>query len=139
MADSDSITTELSDDTSWGYLASQEVGRLGVIHNDLPDIYPVNYCLDGQSIVFRTAVGSKLEALTLNYHVVFEADGWDEETGWSVVLHGMAGVITDEDELRRAERLPLLPWVPTVKRTWVRIVPDELTGRTFVFGPEPMV
>ncbi|GAA1397086.1 pyridoxamine 5'-phosphate oxidase family protein [Luteococcus peritonei] len=136
MADTNPITT-IEEDTCWGYLASQEVGRLATAKEGQPEIFPINYCVDGQSVVFRTASGSKLQELTDNEHVAFEVDGWDEEGGWSVVIKGNAAEITDERELALADKMPLRPWVPTVKRHYVRITPDEITGRGFTFGPEP--
>lgn len=136
MADTNPITP-VEEDTCWGYLASQEVGRLATASEGQPEIFPINYCVDGQSVVFRTASGSKLTELTANAQVAFEVDGWTEEGGWSVVLKGTAAEITDERELALADKMPLLPWVPTVKRHYVRITPEELTGRRFAFGPEP--
>lgn len=130
---------ELADDTAWGYLASQSVGRLAVSTDGVPEIFPVNYALDGEFLIFRTAEGSKLEAMALNNHVAFEVDGWDEERGWSVIVTGTVDLIHDEDEIRRLSKAPLKPWVPTVKKNWVRIVPDQVTARSFNFGEEPSV
>lgn len=137
MDNADNPITVIEEDTCWGYLVTAEVGRLATSVDNQPEVFPVNYVVDGQSIVFRTAAGSKLEDIVTNHHVAFEADGWTDEGGWSVVLHGNAEVITDEAELARAARMPLLPWVPTVKKNYVRVIPEEVTGRTFVFGPEP--
>lgn len=123
----------------WGYLASQSLGRLAVIDQDgTPEIFPINYAVDGESIVFRSAAGSKLDALATNSHVCFEADGWTEETGWSVIVDGRGEVVTDKVELKLLDKLPLLPWVPTVKPNYVRVTPaKEISGRTFTFGEEP--
>ena len=129
--------TDIPTDSCWGYLAGQEVGRLATTVMDLPEITPINYTLDGESIVFRTAAGSKLEHLSHNAHVAFEVDGWNDDGGWSVVIKGIAAPITDEGELARAARMPLRPWVPTIKKTYVRIMANEISGRTFYFGPEP--
>lgn len=137
MADMENPITPLEEDTCWGYLASQEVGRLATARDGQPEIFPINYCVDGQSVVFRTAEGSKLQELTDNALVAFEVDGWDDDKGWSVVIKGEATVITDERELQLADHMPLKPWVPTVKKHYVRITPGELTGRTFAFGDEP--
>ena len=42
------------------------------------------------------------------------------------------------DEFARFEALPITQWVPTVKTTLVRISVDEITGRRFAFGPDPV-
>ena len=43
-------------------LADQEVGRIAVVLGRRPLIFPVNYVLDGDTIVFRTDPGTKLAA-----------------------------------------------------------------------------
>lgn len=137
MNSADSPITVIGEDTCWGYLVTAEVGRLATSGQTQPEIFPVNYVVDGPSIVFRTAEGSKLEDILRSNAAAFEADGWTNDGGWSVVLRGRAGVITDPDELARCAKMGLRPWIPTVKNNWVRIQPDSITGRTFTFGPEP--
>ena len=137
MINEENPITEVPEDSCWGYLDTAEVGRLATSVNDQPEVFPVNYVVDGQSIVFRTAAGSKLEDIVPNNRVAFEADGWTEEAGWSVVLRGKAEIITDDAELALCDKMPLLPWVPTVKRNYVRVEADQITGRTFAFWPEP--
>ena len=124
----------LEEDSAWGYLDSAEVGRLATALGEQPDVFPVNFVVDGPSVVFRTAEGTKLAELVLNQRVAFEADNWDAEGGWSVVLRGTAERITDEAELARAEKLPLRPFLPGVKTNFVRISPDTISGRYFRFG-----
>ena len=41
-------------------LAVEDVGRLALAQGRAPVIFPVNYALDGEAIVFRTAEGTKL-------------------------------------------------------------------------------
>lgn len=137
MADTTNPITVVPEDACWGYLASQEVGRLVTSVGNRPELFPVNFVLDGQSVVFRTAEGSKLAQIVTNDDVAFQCDGWDDEGGWSVLLHGTAEVISDEAELARCEKMPLRPWVPTVKPHWVRLNPSEIVGRTFIFGRLP--
>lgn len=132
--DIDSPIVELEEDTAWGYLDSTEVGRLGTALGEQPDIFPVNYVVDGTSVVFRTAEGTKLAEVVLNENVAFEADGWDDQGGWSVVVRGKAERITDSEELARAKKLPLKPWTSTLKHHFIRITPGTITGRYFRFG-----
>ncbi len=137
MADTTNPISEVTEDACWGYLASQEVGRLVTAIDGLPEVFPVNFVLDGESVVFRTAEGTKLHNLVVNEHIAFEIDGWDEEIGWSVVLHGRAEIVDDPEDLARFAKMPLRPWVPTMKVNWVRLSADRMTGRRFEFGPEP--
>jgi len=109
-------------------LATEEVGRLGVIVDGRPDIFPVNYTVDGDGILFRTADGSKLEG-ALHGPVVFEVDQLSREsrTGWSVVVHGTAATYTRFDTPDRRETRQ--PWLDTIKPHLIRLAPTRITGR----------
>lgn len=135
----DKAITILSDEECWERIGTQSVGRLVTSVGGVVDLVPINFVVDGDSLVFRTASGSKLAGLTVNSAVVFEVDSIGDEGGWSVVVHGSALALERDAEIEAAEKLPLKPLVPTVKRTFVRITPESLTGREFVFGPEPVL
>lgn len=137
MSEATNPVSVLSDDRSWAVLAGSRLGRLVTVVDRHAEIFPINYVVDGRSLVFRTAEGSKLFTLTINGNVAFEVDGWDGNGGWSVICRGTAAEVKDPSEIRRLEELPLNPWVPTVKTHWVRITPSEISGRVFTFGPEP--
>jgi hypothetical protein len=109
-------------------LATEQVGRLGVVLDGRPEIFPVNYTLDGDGILFRTADGSKLEG-ALHGPVVFEADHLQPESrsGWSVVVHGRAERYTRFDTPARRQEDP--SWLPTDKPHLVRLTPTTITGR----------
>ena len=130
-------TTELTAEQSWAVLAGCKLGRLVTVVDRHPEIFPVNFIVDGRSIVFRTAEGSKLFTLTINAGVAFEGDGWAGTGGWSAIARGQATEVRQHEEVAHLETLPLRPWVPTIKTHWVRVTPDEITGRQFRFGPEP--
>src|SRR2546423_14589095 len=76
-------------------LASQQVGRLAVAYEGHPDVFPVNYVLDGECIVFRTAEGSKLRGAERE-RLAFEVDQLDpvSHSGWSGVGHGAGQQMT---------------------------------------------
>ena len=128
----------LTEEECWKLLGLETVGRLVTHVGDVVDIVPLNFVVDAGSLVFRTAAGSKLSGLTVNSSVALEVDRFNEERGWSVVVHGRAEVITRDEELAEVEQLPLAPMVTTVKPTFVRIQVDSVRGRRFRFGPEAM-
>lgn len=111
-----------------------EVGRLAV---RLPDVgvgvFPVNFGVDGDTIVFCTAAGSKLANIEAEPIVAFEADhfDWYERTAWSVVVKGEASLTTDHDELVELIEGDLTTWQDDRKPFFVRIVPSSITGRRF--------
>jgi nitroimidazol reductase NimA-like FMN-containing flavoprotein (pyridoxamine 5'-phosphate oxidase superfamily) len=112
-------------------LRSCSIGRLAFIVDGWPVVLPVNFCLDGDDIVFRTDPGSKLLASQGSAPVAFEVDSTDPlyESGWSILAFGMANEVTEEAELGRLRRLPLRPWARGTKAHWVRIRVVQLTGR----------
>ena len=65
-------------------LGEQVVGRLGFVDLGQPLILPVNFELDDDVVVFRSAEGTKLRS-GLGSEVCFEVDGVDRvaRAGWS--------------------------------------------------------
>ena len=133
MGDNSAATEVLTDSDSWNCLRGVSVGRLAVVLGDGPDIFPVSYTTDHGTIVFRTGVGSKLDAVAADGRVALEADGVDSETGiaWSVVVRGKAELVQRPDEVIESFSLPLFPWEAGKKDQFVRIVPDSVSGRRF--------
>ena len=112
-------------------LRSVAIGRLAVIVDGAPDVFPVNHLVDHGTVVFRTAQGTKLAA-SVGGRVAFEADGRDDDgTVWSVVLKGTARQLRQLEELVETEKMPLLPWHKGSKPFFVRVVPEEISGRRF--------
>ena len=122
---------ELSNDECQAFLAGSHLGRVALVEGGRPLILPVNYVLDDAAVVFRTDEGSKLDAAVRGAPVAFEVDGVNRErqTGWSVLIRGQAEYVTDPTDLERLRRLPLVPWAPGAKPHYVRVRPEEVTGR----------
>ena len=120
-------------DQCWVLLDSEVVGRIALIVDGHPEIFPVNFVLQRRSIVFRTAGGTKLWGAITAKPVAFEIDGYDghEQTAWSVVARGEAELIEDEAEKKAVDDLLLEPWQPGEKNHYVRVTPKALTGRRF--------
>jgi nitroimidazol reductase NimA-like FMN-containing flavoprotein (pyridoxamine 5'-phosphate oxidase superfamily) len=129
--------TELSADESWDLISAMALGRLVTVVGGRPEIFPVNFVVQRHTVLFRTAEGTKLFGAAANDQVLFEADDHNVASAWSVVIRGSARVLITADEIHEAERAGLYPWIATEKLRFVRITPAEITGRHFVFGPEP--
>jgi uncharacterized protein len=125
--------TVLETNTCWDVLRSSDVGRLAVSIGNRPDIFPVNFVVDHGTVVFRTAEGTKLAAAVLGQAVAFEVDGYDADAGeaWSVVIKGRAVEIERMQDVFEALDLPLFPWHASPKHRFVRIEPDDVSGRRF--------
>jgi len=117
----------------WQLLAGVEVGRLAVSAAGDIDIFPLNFAVDDGAIMFRTAEGTKLVEVVLAGRVAFEVDGYEPQQGqaWSVVVKGSAELLDRWGDIYHAQDLPLFPWNASPKERFVRIVPDQLTGRRF--------
>jgi nitroimidazol reductase NimA-like FMN-containing flavoprotein (pyridoxamine 5'-phosphate oxidase superfamily) len=113
-------------------MAEAEIGRLAVNAGNTPAIFPVNYALDGGTIVFRTDPGTKLTHGP-RARASFEVDRLDHagRAGWSVVATGRLEEVTHYDAATfdRVRRLAIDPWAGGDKAHWMRLVPDRVTGR----------
>lgn len=121
----------LSELECWRLLRQHPVGRIGVLVDSAPEIYPVNHVVDGESIVFRTDPGNMLRGLDRSPSVCYEVDAVDmvHQSGWSVLVKGRAKEVLDPREIRRASQLGLDFWDLGEKAHWIRIEPREVTGR----------
>ncbi|MCW2748711.1 MAG: hypothetical protein JWP10_1853 [Nocardioidaceae bacterium] len=137
MTETQAPVVVLSDSESWALLSGGSFGHLALSIAGEPEIFPVNYVASDGSIVFRTAEGTKLFGAVMQNVVAFEVDAYDDHEGWSVVAKGTARIVEKDAERSAAELLPLVPWIPTDKRNFVRIDVHEISGRHFRFGPEP--
>jgi nitroimidazol reductase NimA-like FMN-containing flavoprotein (pyridoxamine 5'-phosphate oxidase superfamily) len=122
-------------------LASHEVGRIGVNAEHYPLIIPVNYGMDGRTVVIRTHPGTTLSAAA-HANVTFEVDEIDRTTrsGWSVLVRGLAEEVGAEhraDLVSRTHASGVQPWAPGEHGNWLRIIPQEVTGRRIVPGQLP--
>ena len=129
---------ELPESECWALLRTVDVGRLATptMHGGV-DVYPVNHIVDQGSIVFRTAMGTKVTTAVGASEVAFEADNaacsYDQQLDdpWSVVVHGRAELVTIQTELFDSFELAVRPWHVSNKPYYVRLVPTTVSGRRF--------
>ena len=109
---------------------SSKLGRLALLVDHQPLVFPVNFALDGADVVVRTDETTRLYAARDSL-VAFECDAADGiyHTGWSVIITGDAVEVLDPDEITRLERLPLGPWCPGPKPVLLRVAARTITGR----------
>lgn len=115
-------------------LSTAVLGRVAVTMAALPTILPVNFRFDGHRILIRTGEGTKLDAATRNAVVAFEVDDVapSSQTGWSVVVTGVARELSGPDELAEALRHPLERWASGDDHRVVAISTDVVSGRRIV-------
>jgi nitroimidazol reductase NimA-like FMN-containing flavoprotein (pyridoxamine 5'-phosphate oxidase superfamily) len=123
----------LSRNECMALLGSRTVGRIAITAGALPVILPVNFVLIDEHIVIRTGRGTKLDAATRNTVVAFEVDDFEfeDETGWSVVLTGVARELTAPDEIATVSASPPARWAPGSAGRYIAISTDMISGRRF--------
>lgn len=127
--------TELPLEECWELLRAHALGRLAFHLADQVSIAPINYVVDRDTLLFRTAENSKLAGIVTVPDIAFEIDGENGDTAWSVVVRGTAGLL-DERAAQRADDLALKPWVSSEKDHVVEITPAAITGRRFRLDPQ---
>jgi transcriptional regulator with XRE-family HTH domain len=113
-------------------LAGGGIGRFLFVEPDRgPVAIPVNFRMDGDDVVFRTASGGTVPPGPHERRVSFEVDHLDDalSEGWSVLVSGKAQVITDPAGLARAEALHVEPWAGGDRPIYVRLTGSQITGR----------
>jgi nitroimidazol reductase NimA-like FMN-containing flavoprotein (pyridoxamine 5'-phosphate oxidase superfamily) len=110
-------------------------GRLVLETPEGPEIFPVNYAVQGDAIVVRTSSSGTIARYGHDAEVVFEIDLVDQEywSGWSVVARGRGELVGDpSDDVPAGRRVR--SWVDEDRDSELRMVWRELTGRR-VGGP----
>lgn len=127
--------TALDRDECVDLLGTTAIVRIGFVADGRPSVLPVNHLLHDGAIYFRTAPGSKLGTAAADSQVAVEADeGHDTtRTGWSVVAHGQAHIVTDDAEVEALLAYHFEPWaLPDDRAFWVRVDVDDVSGRRIV-------
>jgi len=112
-------------------IAPGGIGRIAFSAVSGPVVLPVNFTVLGGSVVVRTSEGSLIEAHG-DDRAAFEVDHVDEVLcqGWSVLLVGQAHRVLQPGELRNVREASLAgPWPDGDHDVYVRIVPDQISGR----------
>lgn len=124
---------ELSNSACWALLRDVPIGRISLQGISDIEVFPVNFVVDGGTIVFHTASGTKLTLIGDGARCTFEADEVDRTRRlvWSVVLKGSAQPIQHRDAIVAILDLEVPAWQAGAKPTYVRIEPDLISGRRF--------
>ena len=128
----ESTQEELSYDECLQRLREGVVGRLSVVVNDFPIVFPVNYrlmeTLGLTWVALRTRPGSLIEQAPMN--AAFEIDEIDlaHEQGWSVLVRGTLHHV-DPDAADFRERFDSHPWLTAERDAWMVIQPFWISGR----------
>ncbi len=111
-------------------LASVPLGRLGFVRDGRPAIRPVNFTVADEAIWLRAGRNSWADRLD-GRPVTFEADTYDPggHTGWSVIVTGIATLVTDIETVAAQFGADLRSWAPPPRDRLLRISLDRIEGR----------
>lgn len=138
MTEERPLTDEnLSPDECWKLLGDDGIGRLATVVVDpvtavpAPDIFPINYLVHENSILFRSAPGTKLMELAAQSAVAFEADARHGRTHWSVVARGHASRMLFDEKIEASGIVELEATHLSEKWNYLQITVDVITGIRF--------
>ncbi len=123
---------ELTETQCQALIAAGGVGRFLFVQADRgPVAIPVNFKMDGTDVIFRTSGDSAIAEGIHQRPVSFDVDHLDDALGegWSVLLTGTAGIISDAAEASRVHALGIEPWAGGDRDVYVRLSPSRITGR----------
>jgi nitroimidazol reductase NimA-like FMN-containing flavoprotein (pyridoxamine 5'-phosphate oxidase superfamily) len=124
------VFEELDPEDCLELLRGEHVGRVALTARALPIVLPVNFAVLEGDIIWRCAQGTKLNDASAGFVVAFEVDHFEpDHQGWSVMIQGLAHVVTADEELARVSGLPLESWsLDGMADRYVSLVPNILTG-----------
>jgi uncharacterized protein len=116
--------------TCLALISSLDVGRLAWAEEDRVMVFPLNFALDGDDIIFRTPSRSLCDAVASGTCLTFQADDVEPalRSGWTVVASGPASEVTDPVERERLSRL-VSPWRRMDDLHVIRLTISWVTGR----------
>ncbi len=119
----------LDRDTCLSLLSGIEVGRLAWAEGERVLVFPLNFVLAGDNLVFRTSSAEICRAAQAD-HPTFQADDVEPavHVGWTVMVRGPLTEVTDPTELERLRHL-VVPWRPDRGLRALRLQAGEVTGR----------
>lgn len=125
-SDRDGRLIDLDEATCRQLLRSHHVGRIAFNHEPSPEIFPVNYAVRDDTVVFHSGAGAKQIAASRGQPATFQVDASDDarHSGWSVAVRGRLSV-SDETA---PEDLP--DPLPGGERPYVVVLTiDAVSGR----------
>ncbi len=127
---------DIPEDECLAILRKHDFGRIAVVAEGQPLVFPINYAMSGRIIAFKTAPGTKL-SYAPGTKVAVEIDDYSAENGagWSVIVQGIAYDATEslDDVSWTARGAMPHPAAPGQRVHRVAVDPKKITGRRF--GP----
>jgi len=97
----------------------------------MPEIFPVNFSLIDDAIVFRAGDRTKLHLASRRAVLAFEVDDFDlaASEGWSVLVVGRSAEVTHAEAIAHAKKQLSDGWVTAQREQVLSISLDKISGR----------
>ena len=119
------------------FLSGSRIGRIAVVVDGFPLVFPVNYRFvdapgAGPALVVRARPGGVVSGA--GAQIGFQIDGIDASVGagWSVLVRGQMRHV-DADDLAEMPFIDPHPWAPG-RDEWLVLTPLAISGRRLVAG-----
>ena len=123
---------EIDEEECFALLESQDLGRLAIVRDGRPEIFPVNYALIGSDHRNPKSPRSKTGPCLSDW-VAFEVEDIDRDTreGWVVEVRGFAQDISDGADpwSEQARNSGPRPWVTGSHEHFIAISHSLISGR----------
>jgi uncharacterized protein len=127
-------TEELDRQECLRLIASGGVGLVAFDDGEGPALIPVNYMMDGESVVFQTGLQGRLNQSLrtvpagAQVRIAFGVNRFDEadRLGWSVMLRGGAHRMSEEEN---AAAPRVVSWAGGEHEAHFRLTPTHVSGR----------
>jgi uncharacterized protein len=128
--------TKLDRDECLELLGGARIARVVLSANGIPVALPVNFAVLDGDVVFAIDRGEVFDAAVQEAVFSVEVDDVDPiyHTGWSVLVTGVAEMLTEAQDIAQARQLPVQPWAPGPHRFFVRVRSTVVTGRRIAWG-----
>lgn len=123
---------DLGADDCWRLLESLETGRIAFADDSRIYVFPVNHIVRDRRLYFRTSAYGAIGTSLRDREASFEVDEFDDflQAGWSVLASGCAQPVEDPGLLSELwASNPPEPWADGVRTLFIRLEPDQVTGR----------
>jgi nitroimidazol reductase NimA-like FMN-containing flavoprotein (pyridoxamine 5'-phosphate oxidase superfamily) len=124
----------LSESECWRLLGSHDLGRIAFMVDEWPQVFPVNYSVHEDAVLFRSAPGAKATHGP-GSRACFEIDGWDDRAGigWSVMVQGTIRDITEaaDEQAPGLRQMSTHPAAPGIRNLLLALVASRVSGRRF--------
>ena len=112
-------------------LEAHGLGRIGAIVAGRPVVYPINYTIFEDAILFRTRRGGEIDSVPEGQLMALEIDGTDYlyHEGWSVLVVGPCSPVNGAATNEQLRHVHLSPWADQKRDRYVRIPLQMVSGR----------